>query len=334
VKLVNASQYHENAIKSEEKVNYYLAENVVDFDVAVIGGGPAGLSAGIIAAYKGLKVAVFEGGTWGGLLSTIYPYKYVFNYPGTPNVMATHLVAEWVRQAADLGVRLIKERVTQITSERSITTTEGTYKAKVVIITTGMRPSALGIPGEIEFSRNNRGVFPYVTEPELFRDKKILIVGGGDTALDAVVDAHKVTDEIWIAHRKDEFRAAESVVEKIVTQNMAEILYNTELVEIRGNSEVEGVTLHNNKSGDKSDLAVDRVIIAVGLVPNTEVFNHLGLLMNNRFIKVDAEMRTSVEGIFAAGDIVSVYQLASVAAAQGALAAHNAYKYIRQPYWA
>jgi thioredoxin reductase (NADPH) len=311
-----------------------LAEDATDFDLAVIGGGPAGLSAGIIAAYKGLKVTVFEGGTWGGLLSTIYPYKYVFNYPGTPNVMATHLVAEWVRQAADLGVRLIKERVTEITNERSVTTTEGTYKAKVVIITTGMRPNTLGIPGEIEFSRNNRGVFPYVTEPELFRDKKILIVGGGDTALDAVVDAHKVTDEIWIAHRKDEFRAAESIVEKIVAQNMAEILYNTELVEIRGDSEVEGVTLHNNKSGDKLDLAVDRVIIAVGLVPNTEVFNHLGLTMNNRFIQVDAAMRTSVEGVFAAGDIVSVYQLASVAAAQGALAAHNAYKYIRQPYWA
>ncbi|MFW9805197.1 MAG: NAD(P)/FAD-dependent oxidoreductase [Candidatus Thorarchaeota archaeon] len=305
-----------------------------DFDVGVIGGGPAGLSAGIIAAYKGLKVAIFEGGTWGGLLSTIYPYKHIFNYPGTPKIMASHLVAEWVRQSADLGVRLIKERVIEITKEKAILTTEGKYETKVVVIATGMRPNTLGIPGEIEFSRKNRGVFPYVTDPELFRDKRVLVVGGGDTAIDAVIDAHDVTHEIWIAHRKDEFRAAETRVAAVVDQNMAEILYNTELVEIRGGSEVEEVTLQNNQTNEKRNLAVDRVIIAVGLVPNIEVFNHLGLKMNGRFIVVDSEMRTNIEGVFAAGDIISVYQLASVAAAQGALAAHNAYKYIRKPYWA
>lgn len=301
--------------------------------MAIVGGGPAGLSAGIIASYKGLKTIIFEGGTWGGLLSTIYPYKHVFNYPGTPKVLATHLVAEWVRQAADLGVLLVKERVTEITTDRNIVTTEHEYKSKVVIIATGMRPNILGIPGEIEFSRKGRGVFPYLSDPELFRDKKVLVIGGGDTALDAVVDAHKVTDEIWIAHRKDEFRAAETTVDKILSEKMAEVLYNTELLEIRGDSEVEEVTLLNNQTGKKHDMAIDRVIVAVGLVPNTEVFAHLGLKMNGRFVVVDDEMRTSVEGIFAAGDIISVYQLASVAAAQGALAAHNAYKYIRKPYW-
>ncbi|MFW9925987.1 MAG: NAD(P)/FAD-dependent oxidoreductase [Candidatus Thorarchaeota archaeon] len=304
------------------------------FDVAIIGGGPAGLSAGIIAAYKGLKVATFEGGTWGGLLSTIYPYKHVFNYPGTPKIMASHLVAEWVRQAADLGVRLIKERVTEITSEKAIITTEDEYKTQVVIIATGMRPNTLGIPGEIEFTKKDRGVFPYVTDPELFRDKKVLVVGGGDTAIDAVIDAHNVTQKIWIAHRKDEFRAAETRVDMVLNEKMAEPLFNTEIVEIRGKSEVEEVTLHNNQTKENWDLDVDRVIIAVGLVPNIEVFDHLGLKMNGRFIVVDAEMRTNIEGVFAAGDIISAYQLASVAAAQGALAAHNAYKYIRKPYWA
>jgi thioredoxin reductase (NADPH) len=306
----------------------------IKFDVGVIGGGPAGLSAGIIAAYKGLKVAIFEGGTWGGLLSTIYPYKHIFNYPGTPKIMASHLVAEWVRQAADLGVRLIKERVIEITSEKTIITTDDEYETKVVIIATGMRPNTLGIPGEIEFSRKNRGVFPYVTDPELFRDKKVLVIGGGDTAIDAVIDAHDVTPDIWIAHRKDQFRAAETRVGAVMDQKMAEILYNTEIVEIRGNSEVEEVTLQNNQTKEKWDLTVDRVIIAIGLVPNVEVFNHLGLKMNGRFVVVDSEMRTNIEGVFAAGDIISVYQLASVAAAQGALSAHNAYKYIRKPYWA
>lgn len=308
-------------------------EKSLDYDIGIIGGGPAGLSAGIIAAYKGLRTVIFEGGTWGGLLSTIYPYKHIFNYPGIPKILATHLVSEWVRQAADLDVRLIKERVTGITNDRKIITTEKEYKTQVVVIATGMRPNTLGIPGETEFSSKNRGVFPYVTEPELFRNKRVLVVGGGDTALDAVVDVHEVTDKIWIAHRKDEFRAAEMTVEKVVNQEMAEILYNTELVDIRGDSEVSQVTLQNNKTDKKWTLDIDRVIIAIGLVPNTEVFGHLGLKMDGRFIVTDDEMRTNIEGIFAAGDIVSVYQLATVAAAQGALAAHNAYKYIRKPYW-
>ncbi|MCK5238907.1 MAG: NAD(P)/FAD-dependent oxidoreductase [Candidatus Thorarchaeota archaeon] len=308
-------------------------KNTTEYDVIIIGGGPAGLSAGIIAAYKGLRTAVFEGGTWGGLLSTIYPYKHVFNYPGIPKILASHLVAEWVKQAADLGVYLMHERVTEITSEKQVSTEDGTYSAKVIIIATGMRPNTLGIPGEVEFSRKNRGVFPYVTEPEFFHDKRVLVIGGGDTALDAVVDAHSVTDKIWLAHRKDKFRAAESIVNRIVKEEMAEIRYNTEIREIRGETEVTHATLEDNKTGKKWDLEVDRVVIAVGLIPNTEVFSNLGLKMNNRFIATDGEMRTNIEGLFAAGDIVSVYQLATVAAAQGALAAHNAYKHIRKPYW-
>ena len=304
-----------------------------EFDVAILGGGPAGLSAGIISAYKGLRTVVFEGGTWGGLLSTIYPYKHIYNYPGVPKVLATHIVSEWVRQAADQGVYLIRERVTSVSPDHEIFTTEGVYKAKVVIIATGMRPNILGIPGEAKFSRKDKGVYPYVTEPTFFRDKRILVIGGGDTALDAVVDAHKVTDEIWIAHRKGEFRAAETTVSKVVDDKMAEILFNTEIIEISGEAEVSQVTLYNNQTDEKWTLEVDRVIVAIGLIPNTEIFANMDLEMNGKFIKTDNDMRTNVEGVYAAGDIVSVYQLATVAAAQGALAAHNAYKYIRKPYW-
>jgi thioredoxin reductase (NADPH) len=304
------------------------------FDVAVIGGGPAGLSAGIISACKGLKTVVFEGGTWGGLLSTVYPYKLVFNYPGIPKILASHLVSEWVLQAADLGTYLIRERVTKLTHNRDIVTTEGQYGAKVVVIATGMRPNLMGIPGEEKFSKHNRGVYPYVTEPEFFRGKKVLVVGGGDTALDAVIDAHKVTDKIWLMHRKETLRAAGNTVDKVLKEKMAVMLYNTELLEIKGDNEVSEVVFHNRKTNETQGMLIDRVVIAVGLVPNTEVFGDLGLEMNGHFVKTDREMRTNVEGIFAAGDIVSVYQLATVAAAQGALAAHNAYKYIRKPYWA
>ncbi|MHA2021101.1 MAG: NAD(P)/FAD-dependent oxidoreductase [Candidatus Thorarchaeota archaeon] len=310
-----------------------MSDSKGDFDVAVIGGGPAGLSAGLIASYKGLRTAVFEGGSWGGLLSTIYPFKHVFNYPGVNKILASHLVSEWVRQTAEQGAHLIKERVTKITPEKDIVTPEGIYQSKVVIIATGMRPSLLGIPGEDKFSRKDRGVYPYITEPEFFRDRKVLIIGGGDTALDAVIDANRVTDHIWLAHRKDAFRAAESSVKKVVDEEMAAILYNTELLEISGETEVSQATMLNNKTNKKSVMDIDRVVIAIGLVPNSEVFADLGLKMDGKFVVTDREMRTNIEGVFAAGDIISVYQLATVAAAQGALAAHNSYKYIRKPYW-
>ncbi len=311
-----------------------MVENSSHFDVIVVGGGPAGLSAGIICAYKGLRTAVFEGGTWGGLMSTIYPYKHITNYPGVPKILASHLVSEWVRQTVEQGAYLIPERVLKVTPDRVVITEEAEYSAQVIILATGMKPNTLGIPGERKFSTQNRGVYPYVTEPALFRDKRVLIVGGGDTALDAVIDASAVTDSIWLVHRRSAFRGAESTLQRIRNDNLAQIILNTELIEIGGESEVSWVVLENKETGKREKLETDTVVLAVGLVPNTEIFSELGLKMNGKFVNVDSQMRTNIEGVFAAGDVVSVYQLATIAAAQGALAAHNAYKYIRKPYWA
>jgi thioredoxin reductase (NADPH) len=304
-----------------------------DYDVLVIGGGPAGLSAGVIASYKGLKTAIFEGGTWGGLMSTIYPQKEIFNFPGFPRIRAEYLVSNLVRQAADQAAYLIKERVLEILPNRTVATETETYSGKVVIIATGMRPSELGVPGERKFSAKDRGVYPYVTDPTIFQEKRVLVVGGGDSALDAVIDLSKIASKIFLAHRRASFRGAESVVEKILTENLAELLFNTELQAIEGGTTVEKAILKNNQSNAIFELPIDKIILAVGLVPNTEVFQKLGLEMDGKYIKVDHEQRTSIEGVFAVGDIVSPYQLATIAAAQGALAAHTAYKYIRKPYW-
>lgn len=305
-----------------------------DFDVIVIGGGPAGLSAGIIASLKGLVTAVFEGGTWGGLLSTIYPKKKIYNYPGTPRIRAEHLVSEWVRQAADHGVHLIKERVTKIHKNLEVETTEGTkYQAKSVIIATGMKPNELGIPGEAKLSKKDRGVYPYVTEPEIFYNRRVLVIGGGDTAIDAVIDLHNVAKEIYLAHRRSEFRASETNLELVKKEKKAKILTNVTIREIFGQRKVEGAILENVDTGEKIELQVEKVILAVGLTPNTEIFENLELEFQGKFLKTDKHQRTNIEGVFAAGDIVTPYQLATLAAAQGALAAHGAYLYIRDPYW-
>ncbi len=305
-----------------------------DFDVIVVGGGPAGLSAGIIASLKGLVTGVFEGGTWGGLLSTIYPKKKIYNYPGTPRIRAEHLVSEWVRQAADHGVHLIKERVTKIHKNLEVETTEGTkYQAKSVIIATGMKPNELGIPGEAKLSKRDRGVYPYVTEPEVFYNRRVLVIGGGDTAIDAVLDLNNVAKEIYLAHRRDEFRASEKNLELVKKEEIAKILTNVTIKEILGQRKVEGAILENVNTEEKFELQVEKVILAVGLTPNTEIFEDLGLEFQGKFLKTDEHQRTNIEGVFAAGDIGTPYQLATLAAAQGALAAHGAYLYIRDPYW-
>ncbi|MHA2295492.1 MAG: NAD(P)/FAD-dependent oxidoreductase [Candidatus Hodarchaeales archaeon] len=318
-----------------------MSITVNEYDVIIVGGGPAGLSAGIVAAYKGLKVAVFEGGTWGGLLSTIYPKKKIHNYPGTQSIRSSYLVSEWVRQAVENGVLLIKERITKISLSNSHdgqqwgveTSTGEIYSSKVIILATGMRPGQLGIPGEAKLSKKDKGVYPYVTDPVLFRDKRVLVVGGGDTAIDAVIDLSSVAETIFLAHRRRSFRASETKAEKVLTENLAEILMETTIKEILGARKVEGAILENLRTGEIIKLDVDMIILAVGLVPNNEIFADLGLELHGKFLKTDELQRTNVEGMFAAGDMVSPYQLAVVAASQGALAAHGAYLYIRKPYW-
>ena len=311
-----------------------MSERIMKFDVIIVGGGPAGLSAGIVASNKGLNAAVFEGGSWGGLLSTIYPHKKIYNYPGTPSIRADHLVSEWVRQAADHGVHLIKERISRIHKNLSVETTEGSqFQAKAIILATGMKANELGIPGESKFSKRDRGVYPYVTEPALFYDSRVLVVGGGDTAIDAVIDLENVAKKVFLAHRRGMFRASETNIAKVKQENLAEILTKVGIVEIQGTKKVEKAILENVETKEKVELDVDKIILAVGLKPNTEIFDHLELNFNGKFLAVDGLMRTNVEGIFAAGDIVTPYQLATVAAAQGALASHGAFLFIRDPYW-
>ncbi|MHA2055116.1 MAG: NAD(P)/FAD-dependent oxidoreductase [Candidatus Hodarchaeales archaeon] len=311
-----------------------MTERIMNFDVICIGGGPAGLSAGIVGSIKGLRTAVFEGGSWGGLLSTIYPHKKIYNYPGTPSIRADHLVSEWVRQAADHGVHLIKDRITAIHKDLRVESAEGSvFQAKAIIIATGMKPNELGIPGESKFSKKDRGVYPYVTEPAQFYNKKVLVVGGGDTAIDAVIDLANVAEKVYLAHRRDSFRASEKNLALVENEKLAEKILNVGISEITGSRRVEKAILENVKTKERIELEVDNVILAVGLKPNTEIFENLGLNFSGNFIMVDELMRTNVEGIFAAGDIVTPYQLAAVAAAQGALAVHGAYLFIRDPYW-
>ncbi|MGD2247771.1 MAG: NAD(P)/FAD-dependent oxidoreductase [Candidatus Methanofastidiosia archaeon] len=308
------------------------------YDVVVVGGGPGGLTTGIMCADRKLDVLILEGGTWGGLLATLYPNKVIPNYPGFPDgIVAIELVRRWLKHAKEAKIEMKNERVIEITEDRTIKTQEdNVYKAKVVIIAVGIRPRQLGIPGEMKLNKKDRGVYYYVTHPEDFIGKKVLVVGGGDTAIDAALDLVDLAKEITIIHRKDVFRGVDENVEKMEKTEKITIMMNTELEKIEGKKKVEKVVLWNNKKDETFEMDVDVVVLSVGMVPNTEIFEKIGIKVDKRgYIITDRDQRTSVEGIFAVGDIVEGgFKLIVVGAAHGAVAAHHAYAYINKPYWA
>lgn len=307
------------------------------YDVIIVGGGPAGLAAGIGCADWKLNTVIFEGGTWGGLLATLYPHKQIYNYPGFPGgILPLDLVKHMLSQVREAPtVTLQNERIIDISLDKHVKTTEGEFKSRVIIIATGSRPRELGIPGERKFSRGDRGVSYYVTHPEAFVEKKVLIVGGGDTAMDAALDLIDLAAEIFIAHRRDTFRATDADIERVLVSGKVEALFNTELREIKGGVSVDHVILWNNVENQEFPLEIDWVILAVGLTPNTEIFEKLGLKTDQHgCIITDRHMRTNVEGVYALGDVsCGDTKLIIVAAADGAIAAKNAYAYIKQPYW-
>ncbi|MBY8999759.1 MAG: FAD-dependent oxidoreductase [Candidatus Heimdallarchaeota archaeon] len=312
------------------------SDDVYYGDLGIIGGGVGGLGAAIIAAYKGLKVTVFEGGRLGGIVGTLYGRKILENYPGAPSILSKRLIDEFIIQVREVQAEIRSERVINVDKEDdilTIVTNEGKYNFRSVIIATGSKPAELGITGERKFSMKDRGVYNFVTDPDRFKGSTVLIVGGGDTAIDAV---HMIADDakkIYLVHRRDSFRAAETKVKQIVDDNLAEIIYEHQIAELKGETNLEKAILQNVETHMKREINIDKCILAVGMTTNLDIFEDIGVKTEGKYIKVDKEMRTNIPGIFAVGDIVTQYQLIVIAVAQGAIAAHNAFGMIRKPYW-
>ncbi len=306
-----------------------------DFDVIVVGGGPGGLTTGILCAYRGLKTAIFEASSWGGILSWLCPTKMIENFPGlSEKTTCNDLVDTWMSEAKKLNVELKKERVNEITKDMKVIALSGEYRSKIIVLATGSSPATAGVKGEEKFSRDDRGVYYYVTNPEKFAGKRVLIVGGGSSAVDAALSLIDTADLITIAHRHNELRAVEQKLKRLKASDKIKILYDTELAEITGAEKVEKAIMRDLKEDETIQQVVDSVILAVGMTPNTEIFKKLGIEMNEKgYIKTDKTQKTSIDGIYAVGDIASDLQLVVIAVAQGATVAHNAYIELRKPYW-
>ncbi len=300
-----------------------------EYDVIIIGGGPAGLSAGIYTARARLRTLLIEKGAIGG---QIINAVLVENYPGyTDGISGIDLTESMHKQAEKFGMETLVTEVTGIKLEgekKTVITEPEEFTTKVVIVAGGSERQKLGVPGEAEFT--GRGVSYCATcDGAFFRDKAVAVVGGGYAAITEALELTHFAAKVTIIHRRNELRATKIVQEKAFAEPKIEFLWDSTVDAIQGNGFVEKVSVSNVKTGQKQALAVDGVFINVGFRPNSAFLQGIVELDAAGAVVVNGDMETSVKGIFAAGDIrsLSIRQVIG-AAGDGAIAAVSAGKYI------
>jgi thioredoxin reductase (NADPH) len=303
----------------------------LDWELVIIGGGPAGMTAAIYAARYGLKTLLLESKVLGGAQATS---PGIENYPGYTFIVGIELATKMKEQVRKSGA-VIKE----ITDVRSIQregedgdflldTRRGVYRAKAIIIATGGGHKHLNVPGEDMLT--GRGVsFCATCDGPLFRDKTVAVVGGGNTAVTEALYLAEITKKVYLIHRRDELRA-EKVVQDYLFKSDIEIMWNSVVKEIKGDDLVNEIILENVKTGETHSLKIDGAFIALGSNPESALAKSIGVETNERGeVLVNAKQATNIVGVFAAGDVVESMKQIAVAVGHGAIAADSAYSYIR-----
>ena len=304
---------------------------LVETDLVIIGGGPAGLTAGIYTVRSGLKTAVIEREALGGQVATT---PVVENYPGFTSVGGKTLVDIMVTHALQYVQIFQGESVLGIEPGDPIVvqTSRRKFQTRAVLLATGANHTHLGIPGESSFA--GRGVsYCSTCDGPLFKGKSVIMVGGGNSAVTEALYLHHMGVSVTLIHRRDSLRA-QDVLARQLTQNQIPILWNTQVKEIRGQNAVEEVDLINNQTGETSTLKIQGVFIAIGYAPAVELAQKIGVeLTSDGYIKRDARHRTNVTGIYSAGDVEGGYKQIVTAAGQGAEAAIAIFEDLINPYW-
>ena len=296
------------------------------YDIIIIGGGPAGLSAGIYTSRLGAKTLLLEKLTPGGQITLS---SEIENYPGVCEVKSgLEFMACWPEQAKKFGCEIVSEEAKELRRENGewkIKTTKNEYSSKAVIVATGSTPKKAGFKGEEEFT--GRGVsYCAVCDGFFYKDKIVAVIGGGDTALEEALYLSKIAKKVYLIHRRDKFRAAPSTQKKVFNTSNIEIIYNETVKKIVGKEFVEGIIISSNR-----EIKVDGVFVFVGMKVNNELVKDLVELNEWGEVKVNLNMQTSCEGLFAAGDIRenSVKQVVA-AAGDGSIAGINAVKFVEK----
>lgn len=310
-----------------------FAGKTIDVDIAIIGGGPAGLTAGIYAGRSGLKSVILEKTTVGG---QVIVTPVVENYPGFSQIAGKTLVDIMYQQALQYSHIAEGEGVINIRKLDDIfeiKTNRRTYNARGIIITTGAEHKKLDVSGEKNLY--GRGVSYCATcDGYFFKDgKKVIVVGGGNTAVTDALYLHSIGADVSLVHRRDKLRA-EAFLQKSLLDNKIPVYWNTVVKEIIGTKHVVGVRLQNLKDNSIKVLEVDGVFIAIGYVPNNEIAKMLDLELDSEgYIKVDSKQRTSMHMVYAAGDVTGGVKQIATAVGQGAVAAITAFEDLSNPYW-
>ncbi len=305
------------------------------WELIVIGAGAAGLAAGIYGARSGLKTLVIDEKMAGG---TAADAPIVENYPGFPHITGGELAQKMALHCKKAGANIHEiETVTalDLTSEQKIVkTTRTEYEAKSLIIATGSHYREINVKGEKEF--RGRGVsYCGVCDGPFFKGKRVLVIGGGNSAATTTLYLSGIAAEVLMVHRRGAFRAEAALMKDVDSKENVQIFLNTEVREIKGNKLVSAVVLYDNKANATKEIAADAVFVQIGEAPNSQIACEAGLEVNEHgYIKVDVFQRTSVAGVYAAGDVTShpVKQVGT-AVGQGITAALEAYGYIRRPYY-
>lgn len=305
------------------------------YDVVVIGAGPAGLSAGLYAARAKMSTLILEREKTGGQISGT---EEVANYPGSiPDATGPSLVARMVEQCESFGAERLKATVTALELEdkiKFIHTEQGVIEAKSVILAMGASPRKLGVPNEDALT--GKGVSYCATcDAEFFTDLEVVVFGGGDTALEEGMFITKFARKVTVVHRRDEFRAAKSIVEKALKNPKMEFIYDTVPKEILGDGIVQGVVVENVKSGEVKTIMANEndgimgVFVFIGYLPQNELIKEHLDLDGQGYVVTDENMKTKIPGVFVAGDLRSkTLRQVVTAVSDGAIAAVQAEKYI------
>lgn len=299
------------------------------YDLMIVGAGPAGVAAAIYAQRAKLNTIVLERQPISGG-QVINTYE-VDNYPGLPGVSGIELSEKLRNHAEGLGVTFVTEELQRVEdhgTEKHIYTDKGSYHTKTVLIATGANHRKLHVPGEDELL--GMGVSYCATcDGAFFKNLIVCVVGGGDVALEDAIFLARICKKVYLIHRREELRGAKILQERLFALQNVEVIWDTTVEAIQGTDMVQSVTLYNKKKQEESILAVDGVFVAVGIVPNSQIFQELVQLDEGGYIVAKEDCATSVPGIYAAGD-VRTKQLRQIitAAADGANAVTSVQEYL------
>lgn len=300
------------------------------YDVIVIGAGPGGMTAALYASRANLKVALLDRGVYGGQMNNT---AEVENYTGFKSILGPDLAEEMYQSAIQFGADFIYGSVEKLTVDdqgiKHIQTDDGEFEAPAVVIATGSQYRKLGVPGEDEYS--GKGVsYCAVCDGAFYRNKKVTVVGGGDSAVEESEYLAKLVANVNIVHRRDQLRAQKILQDRAFKNEKIDFTWDTTVTEIVGDGKkVTGVMTHNKKTNEDKLISTDGVFIYIGNVPMTEPFKDLGITNDQGWIITDDEMKTKIPGIFAIGDVrdKKLRQI-TTAVGDGGIAGQGVFQYL------